>query len=123
MKFKVTVELEEGIRYTRTGTISSERVILSLRDQLNKEFQTQHTQCTELSKIMIESAGELGRAAMTGIIKVLSEHGMLFHCNRRLSEYDKNGDACFKREIHVIKDINEFLELKKKLDKDELIKE
>jgi hypothetical protein len=86
MEATVTIELQEGVKITRTIRLTSEMVLLLMSNK--------HTQ--DFDQFLTSEAGHAASNAMHDILRWFEYHGLVV---QRI----KNG----VREAHVVKDINE----------------
>lgn len=87
MKFKVTVELEEGVKKSQFRSITAEMVLGSLKGRLRK--------------VMIDAAKNGAANCMNTIFDFITDTPGAI-----VLEYDKDG----KKEVHLVKDLDEVPE-------------
>jgi hypothetical protein len=92
MKFKVTVELEEGVKCTVTRTITTEAVLLKLKPLVPGD----DVSLNELRAKLHDEAACGGARAMKGILNFLEKNHILLSA-------EKDGEVKF----HKVGDISE----------------
>lgn len=98
---KVTIELTEGVKYTYEKRLTEEMILLLDRDERKGHR-------TDIGKQFCKMASEAASRAMYVILRTIRKHGLIYEY------YEKQSDGSYLRKHHIIKDINELEERKKK---------